>query len=242
MIEPLIFGEKQLFGVYYPSSDSAADSLVVVCPPLFDEYRRSYRALGEFAAACAEKGHHALRFDYSGTGDSGGFLEDLGSIDEWLDDIDSAIEEGMNLSGAGRVCLFGVRWGGTLASLCRHDAVERVLVWDRIEDGPDYTKWLQEIDSSVIDEHRPITPLTGGEHKIDDYRMFALNSSMLASIDKVRIEKTEKPVTNFRSHLGQVEKKSDKDSIDVNFSHDWLVYGGGLIRPMLALRTILDHL
>lgn len=240
MMEPFIFGEKQLFGVFYPSGNFSSDNLVVVCPPLFDEYRRTYRALGEFAAACAKKGYHALRFDYSGTGDSGGMLEDIGSIDAWLEDIDSAIEEGLNLSGASQVCLVGVRWGGTLACLCQHDAVEKTLVWDGIENGSDYTSWLKHVDSSLADDHRPIAKTAGNGQVTDDYRMFALADSMLESMDRVRIDETRKAITKFLSQSDKNKKSTRGDSIELNFNYDWPTFDS-LIRPMLALRQILDH-
>lgn len=241
MMEPFIFGEKQLFGVFYPSNNFSSDNLVVVCPPLFDEYRRTYRALGEFAAACAKKGHHALRFDYSGTGDSGGRLEDISSIDAWLEDIDSAIEEGITLSGASQVCLVGVRWGGTLACLSQHDAVEKILVWDGIKDGSDYTKWLKEVDSILADDHRPIAETAGVGQAAEDYRMFALAGSMLESMNLVRIDETSKPVTKFLSQSEQNNGNTDENSIRLNFKYDWPDFDG-LIRPMLVLREILDHL
>ena len=241
MMEPFIFGEKQLFGVYYPSVDYSSDTLVVVCSPLFDEYRRTYRALGEFADACAKKGHHALRFDYSGTGDSGGMLENISSIDAWLEDIDSAIEEGMTLSGASRVCLVGVRWGGTLACLCRHDAVEKVIVWDGIKNGSDYTRWLRKVDSILADEHRPIAGSSGAGEAIEDYRMFALSGPMLESMDCVRIDETNRAVTRFLSQSEQNKRDTDENSIRLNFNYDWPNFDG-LIRPMLVLREMLDHL
>ncbi|MEM8948048.1 MAG: alpha/beta hydrolase [Pseudomonadota bacterium] len=241
MMEPFIFGEKPLFGVYYPSSDYSADSLVVVCPPLFDEYRRSYRALGEFADACAKKGHHALRFDYSGTGDSGGVLEDIGSIDAWLEDIESAIEEGMNLSGASRVCLVGVRFGGTLACLCRHDAVDKVLVWDGIENGSDYTKWLKNVDSILADEHRPVAENAGVDPATEDYRMFALAGPLLESMDRVRIDGSKKTVTKFLSQSELNDGNGDENAIRLNFEYDWPDFDGQ-IRPMLVLREMLDRL
>jgi len=241
MMEPFIFGEKRLFGVYYPSIDYSSDTLIVVCPPLFDEYRRTYRALGEFADACAKKGHHALRFDYSGTGDSGGMLEDISSIDAWLEDIDSAIEEGMNLSGASQVCLVGVRWGGTLACLCQHDAVEKVMVWDWIKNGSDYTKWLREVDSILADEHRPVAENAGVDPNTEDYRMFALAGPMLESMDRVRIDGAKKTVTKFLSQSEQNNGNFDENSIRLNFKYDWPSFDG-LIRPMLVLREMLDHL
>lgn len=239
MMEPFIFGEKQLFGVFYPSSDYSSETLVVVCPPLFDEYRRTYRALGEFADACAKTGHHALRFDYSGTGDSGGMLEDINAVDEWLQDIDSAIEEGITLSGASQVCLVGVRWGGTLACLCQHEALEKILVWDWIKDGSEYTEWLRTIDSNLADEHRPIATSTAAHN---DYRMFALASSLLESMSLVRIDQTRKPVTIFLSQSEQNEAKTEENSIKVNFEYDWPADEDGLIRPMMVLRKMLDYL
>lgn len=175
-------------------------------------------------------------------------LEDIGSIDAWLQDIDSAIEEGMTLSGASRVCLVGVRWGATLACLCRHEAVEKIIVWDWIRDGSRYARWLDAIDSNLADDHRLIAAAAGFEESVKDYRMFALADSMLESMNAVQIDEATKPVTVFLSRCEQ--NRSDDQTkgvrsghiVDLNHEYDWPAFQAGLIRPMLVLRKILDHL
>ncbi len=81
-----------------------------------------------------------------------------------------------------------------------------------------------------------------------DYRMFALAGSLLESMNAVRIDQADKPVTVFLSRCEQ--NRSDEQTrgissgniVDLNHEYDWPAFQAGLIRPMLVLRKILDHL
>jgi hypothetical protein len=155
MIEPFSFRSEQTIGFYHPSRDPNSVRLLVVCPPLFDEYRRSYRALSELAVACSDQGTHVLRLDYFGTGESGGLLEQARLCD-WEKDIEAAMEEGIELSGAEEVYLLGVRFGATLAAQSRNSKVRRFIFWDPIIDGKTYCSWLNEVDREIKQRHKAI--------------------------------------------------------------------------------------
>lgn len=141
-MQPFYFGssERPLFGVYHrPEGGSAKASAVLLCQPLGHEYLRAHRAFRNLAVALAGLGFHVLRFDYFGSGDSGGVGEDT-TVDQCLEDIATAIEELKDMSGRTRVSLIGLRFGATLASLAaasRSD-VDRVVLWDPVVDGKAY--------------------------------------------------------------------------------------------------------
>lgn len=86
-----------------------------------------------FAAAA---GLAYLRFDYSGTGSSGGDFAE-GTLDRWLDEVVSAID----LLTEGPVLLIGSSMGGWLALLAAQKRPDRVKAIVGIAAAPDFTDW-----------------------------------------------------------------------------------------------------
>lgn len=89
-------------------------------------------------------GYAALRFDYSGTGDSLGDSR-AATVDAWVADVESAGERLRAATGASRVAVVGLRFGATLAMLAsaRGDLRARHLVlWDPVVDGAAYLREL----------------------------------------------------------------------------------------------------
>lgn len=87
-------------------------------------------------AFCATRGIGCLRFDYSGTGSSGGNFAD-GTLAKWLDEALAAID----LLTEGPLILAGSSMGGWLAlhaALRRKDRVKALL---GIAAAPDFTDW-----------------------------------------------------------------------------------------------------
>jgi alpha-beta hydrolase superfamily lysophospholipase len=117
--QPLYFGpaDRTLFGwLHRPAEQKARNTGVVLCSPSGYEAictHRSYRIVAEEAAA---RGFPALRFDYDGTGDSGGHGLDGDRVGHWLRSIAIAIDTLKAQSGVDRICVFGVRVGASLAA------------------------------------------------------------------------------------------------------------------------------
>jgi len=87
-------------------------------------------------AFCAVRGMGCLRFDYSGTGSSGGEFAD-GTLSRWLDETLAAID----LLSEGKLIVAGSSMGGWLAvhaALARKDRVKALL---GIAAAPDFTDW-----------------------------------------------------------------------------------------------------
>jgi dienelactone hydrolase len=109
----------------------------VLCPPLGYEYVRAHRALRRLAEELAERGCHAFRLDYYGTGDSSGESEEA-SVAQCIASVRHAIEELKENAMIDTVCVVGLRLGaafGVLASEGRGD-IERLVLWDPVERGP----------------------------------------------------------------------------------------------------------
>jgi uncharacterized protein len=138
-------GGRQLLGaLHHPQRLRARTTAVLLCNPFGEEASRAHRTFKVLATQIERAGLAALRFDYSGTGDSGGESTDV-SIDAWLADIGMAAERLRAASGASRVALIGLRLGATLAALAaaRGEVQARhLLLWDPVVDGAMYLREL----------------------------------------------------------------------------------------------------
>ena len=90
-------------------------------------------ALDAFAAG---RGLSMLRFDYSGTGSSGGEFE-RGSLDRWLGEALHLMDELTD----GPVVLVGSSMGGWIGLLAARERPERVAAFVGIAAAPDFTEW-----------------------------------------------------------------------------------------------------
>ena len=142
----LFFGtsERALFGAYDPPRVKRTPAAgVVLCAPMGQEYMRAHKALRQLAMQLSKAGFHVLRFDYFGTGDSAGRCED-GSVEQWVADVGTAVDELKDTAGLATVSLVGLRLGATLAASAAADRadIDGLVLWDPIVDGADYLRQL----------------------------------------------------------------------------------------------------
>ena len=177
-MRPFYFGAavRPLFGIYGPPVNGVAPrSGVALCYPFGQEYLRSHRALRELSRQLSQRGHHTLRFDYFGCGDSSGSAEDC-TVDQWLQDIEAAVTELRESAGSDRVVLLGLRLGGALAALAasRGLRLDRLVLWDPIVSGRAY---LDELGSLAPGVHgRQAAPSSTGRSAIRRTRCWAPRS------------------------------------------------------------------
>jgi uncharacterized protein len=148
-VNPFFFGrsERPLYGCYHAPKAEARPAGAVICPPIGQEYMRTHRALRQLALQLNKGGAHALRFDYSGIGDSAGDNTDA-AVDAWVADIGSAIDELKDTAGLKQVSLVGIRLGASLAYLAaagRSD-IDAVVLWDPVVNGRDYIAELFSLE------------------------------------------------------------------------------------------------
>ncbi len=159
---PLRFGppERQLFGIFHPpTGETARAESVVVCNPFGQEAIRAHRLLRIVGERLARAGFPVLRFDFFGTGDSGG-ADDSGTLALWSEDVLRADLEVRRLSAHPRCAWFGLRLGATVAAVASSRArmaPSRILMWDPILDGKAY---LEELFRAQR-EHLSAAGLTG---------------------------------------------------------------------------------
>ena len=144
---PFFFGEStlQLFGAYHPANGGGARG-VLLCYPWAREYLLAHATFRLLAQRLADHGWHALRFDYRGTGDSAGDAR-AGGQAEWLQDVNTAVEELCEMATISSLALVGLRHGATLAALAaaRRSDVDRLVLWDPVYDG---RRYLAEIGAA----------------------------------------------------------------------------------------------
>ncbi len=249
-MKPFFFGApaKPLFGIYNaPADDVPPRGAVVLCYPFGPEYLRSHRALRELASELAATGHHALRFDYLGCGDSSGATEE-GDVEQWLDDIARSVEELREASGRPRVSVLGLRFGATLAALaaCRNPQVDRLVLWDPIVNGPAY---LDELDrrnhAFMLGRPQPDdwvakrppdevlgTPLPGPlRHRLEQIDLMTLGD--LQARNALLISTEQSPwLTPLREHLGR---------LGVPTQHEHIPFPALWLKQDEVDRTLVPH-
>ncbi|TXC66076.1 hypothetical protein FSC37_09515 [Piscinibacter aquaticus] len=102
----------------------------------------------QLALRLGAAGFHTLRFDYHGTGDSSGDMTDA-DLPGWESDIEAALAELMDMTGAQRVGLVGLRLGAALAArVCarRRRQVDSLVLWDPVVDGAVFVDELLALD------------------------------------------------------------------------------------------------
>ena len=139
-------GERRLFGVFRPAERKRSPRrAIVLCHPWGQEYLRAHRSVCLLGSMLSAAGFDVLRFDYFGTGDAAGELSDA-TLSGWEADIEAAIEEIRDTTGATRVALVGLRLGATLAATVavrRQDVVKELVLWDPVVIGEEYLAELR---------------------------------------------------------------------------------------------------
>jgi esterase/lipase len=130
VMEPCYFAaEQRLFGCWHPGRGRRA---VVICMSLGHEYQRLHRAGRQLAVQLSRAGIDALRFDYSGSGDSVG---DEFTLVQAQQDVCDAIMFAKN-KGASVITVIGVRLGAAFAvSAAQTPGVDSLILWEPVLDG-----------------------------------------------------------------------------------------------------------
>ena len=126
-----------------------------------------------------------MRFDYRGSGDSFGELEDT-TLADWLEDIALVEREGREISDGRVVHLLGVRAGALLA--CRSAAVastiKRVVLWDPIVDGSGYVETLRQAQVELCDLH-PHLGRAQRREAMREYAGYTLSDRMVGELSSL---------------------------------------------------------
>ena len=123
---------EPVFGMFHAPADGAtAGTAVLICPPWGWDEVASYRGRRAWAEYLAERGHPTLRFDFPGSGDSGGTPANPELVRRWTRAIAAAGEWLGELPGLPRVAAIGLGLGGLLATRSIADGapIDDLVLW-----------------------------------------------------------------------------------------------------------------
>ena len=147
--EPFYFPSdgRQMFGWLHRPASEPADIGLVICKPFGYEAICSHRSVRALAQTAAAVGIPALRFDYTGTGDSEDAQPGTEQFAIWTQDVVAAVHEMQRRTGVARVCLLGIRLGALLAmrAAAQCEAACALIVIAPVINGRRYLRELRTV-------------------------------------------------------------------------------------------------
>jgi alpha-beta hydrolase superfamily lysophospholipase len=135
------------------------------------------------AEALSKSGFTALRFDFAGSGESGGKFEEM-SFNSEVSDLKSAIKL-MKSKGYKKIGLVGASFGGSVSILGCSNGVKTIVLWNpllRIETFEDYLStqnknWREDFRAKGFFEF----------YKENKRRFFRVGKNLVGELDKINI-------------------------------------------------------
>ncbi len=253
-MNPFFFGssERPLFGIYHPPRAAQSRGCgVLICQPIGQDYMRTHRGMKKLAEQLAISGYPTLRFDYFGTGDSGGESVEA-SLSGWLDDIAIAVEELKESAQVERVAVVGLRFGALLAhaAVSQRDDLDRLVLWDPVPVGPEYLQSLlqsAEAPGSGFSAGQPIVgvhgfPLTEAlQEEIRSFDPYQGGSTSLGGSLLVVSEDKEHYHDIFH-RLKEIDSRWTHLVVDMEADWDAAQRAGAVVLPHKMILAIVEYL
>lgn len=251
-MNPFFFGDSAtpLYGVYHPpTATPVKPEAILLCPPFGQEYMRSHRAFRQLAMLLNKQGYPVLRFDYHGTGDSYGDIEDA-NIEGWLSDIALATEELKHTAQVNKVSLIGLRIGGLLATAACENLpdIESLILWDTIVSGQRYIDELQQEINESPDSKKKYVDEQETLH-FNGFPLLKKHIDFLKTVDLTKIRPKAKRVIQISSseNDNQLALTKHWTTLDI-YQHqlvpapgDWNFVDdfGGILLPQQIIQAIV---
>jgi dienelactone hydrolase len=189
---PLYFksGRQSLFGwLHQPEEGRCSDLGIVICKPFGYEAMCAHGSIRAFADACAGAGVTVLRFDYTGTGDSSGSDTDTNAVNQWCDDIRTAMDA-LRQTGVTRFGLLGIRFGALLASVVAggDPSVEHLIAVAPVVNGRRHLRELRAFQATASSEEP--ADESNGAMEIAGFHLSKASVDRLAQLDLLRLPAT----------------------------------------------------
>jgi len=155
METPLVFDSTgfQLVGILHRPDDSAfrpPHPAILFLHGFTGQKTEAHRLFVKTARALARVGFMALRFDFRGSGDSGGEFEQA-TVSGWRHDARAALDVLLRQSGvdAGRIGVIGLSMGGAVAChlAAGEPRVRSLALWSAVANGADVVSVVGSPDS-----------------------------------------------------------------------------------------------
>ncbi|MDX2459966.1 MAG: hypothetical protein QNM00_07750 [Gammaproteobacteria bacterium] len=244
MHEAFFFGpsSRRLFGSYHPPAGGYGQILTVICPPLLSELGRTHSALRKVAITLAEAGHHVLRFDYYGTGDSFGTIEEA-TVSGWLEDIAEAVKEGRDISGCTTVRVVAVRAGALLAckSIGASSDIERLVLWDPLTNGVELLEDLRGMQADVV-ERNPLLSSAERREAMKDFGTYRLSDCVVEELSSLDADIYERAQSKLRVVSTSSSHGLALDAVPhevVEYPCEWQEYNEQVIIPHPVLEQLV---
>ncbi|WP_045076436.1 hypothetical protein [Psychromicrobium lacuslunae] len=124
-------GERFLYSWVHQPSNGMVKGAVLIAPPLAREQVISYRTLRVLAIRLAEQGWLAIRFGWTGTGESAEMPAAADITEVWQQDLAAVADFAAGLVGTDNLHAIGLRAGAALLAASKIDFKSRLL-WEPI--------------------------------------------------------------------------------------------------------------
>jgi alpha/beta superfamily hydrolase len=187
-MQALYFGDsaQPVYGVVHEPASATRSSAIVIHQPLGHEYFRTHRALTLLADQLAARGYYVMRYDYLGSGDSAGDLDQF-TLSDWVQNARQAGDEILAISGAANLINLGVRFGASIAAMAALPLATRHFFWDPQFNGQEWLQSVQHLQQRVLNDSwwfrfRRQSDLLSGEllsARFSDAALTALNNGVI---------------------------------------------------------------
>lgn len=241
---------SSLYGAYHEPVGLRRNEGIVLCYPFGQEYMRAHRSFRRLAINLAARGFAVLRFDYRGTGDSSGDMQGV-SVQDWLGDIQYAVQELKDIAAVSSVSLIGLRLGAILAAATAQNLnLSRLVLWDPLISGEAYCDEIRQEIRSKPSRSRFID--TDEDIYFNGFRLPRSLQSGLAPIDLIKMEHLlNVPWSLIVSHEQPgFTQLRERFSFNPRFSyqlapapHDWnyVDHVGGILWPAPIVAAIEQY-
>ena len=194
MPDPFYFGDRQrlLFGLRH-GTQVAPNGALLVCGPLLQENIRCQRALWSLGQAMAAQGTEVLRFDWYGSGDSGGDSRDM-NLSGLISDIAVAKEQLMLAKSPVRRRLLGLRSAAIPLLLQASSSATPVdiVLWAPVLEGPALVAaWREQHRRQLYSTGRfPKSPLPADDNELLG---FVVDDALLDALQAFKYERVALP-------------------------------------------------
>lgn len=141
-----------IFAWYHPASgETRHNQGIVLCNTFGSEAMLLHPAYQHSAQQWSRAGFPCLRFDYPGTGDSGGDPRDSNRLKAWLASIHCAVDSLKQIASVDEINLFGVLLGASLATQAAQERtdIRGLILWAPYLSGKNFLR-AAKMQESVI--------------------------------------------------------------------------------------------
>lgn len=190
-----------MFAFFHASAAESASTAVLLCSPWGWDDVASYRARRTWAEQLAASGHPALRFDFPGSGDSGGTAYDPDRVKASADAVAAAAAWLQGETHCSRIAAIGLGFGGLLAAraIAEGAAIDDLVLWGAPDRGRSFVRQqrafsqMQSMRYSLTGEAEPaLLPdgwMEAGGFVLSAETIEALNEIDLGSVGTGRLRR-----------------------------------------------------